>query len=95
MAADNNRGSYSSSARFSPRFKGARAPQSLPAPRESEFYDTYRRLLDSPDTFGADEESQLKKYFEEVELIRMFVRNAETDSLPMIEDMHVDSSTRR
>ena len=58
---------------------------------ESEFYDTYRRLLDSPETFGPDEDSQLKRYFEEVEIIRRFVRNAETDSLPMVEDMHVNS----
>jgi hypothetical protein len=58
---------------------------------ESEFYDTYRRLLDSPESFAADEASQLKKYFEEVELIRRFVRNAETDSLPMVEDLHANS----
>jgi hypothetical protein len=54
---------------------------------ESEFYDTYRRLLDRPETFGADEGSQIKKYFEEVELIRRLARNAETDSLPSIEDV--------
>ena len=58
---------------------------------ESEFYDTYRRLLDSPETFGTDEASQLNKYFEEVELIRRFVRNAETDSLPMVEDLHTNT----
>jgi hypothetical protein len=62
---------------------------------ESEFYDTYRRLLDSPDTFGSNETSQLKKYFEEVELIRRFVRNAETDSLPMVEDLHTNSITKQ
>jgi hypothetical protein len=61
---------------------------------ESEFYDTFRRLLDSPETFGPDEDSQLKKYFEEVEIIRKFVRNAETDSLPMVEDMHVNSAVK-
>jgi hypothetical protein len=54
---------------------------------ESEFYDTYRRLLDRPESFVADENSQIKKYFEEVELIRRYVRNAETDSLPTIEDV--------
>jgi hypothetical protein len=54
---------------------------------ESEFYDTYRRLLDRPDTFGQDETAQIAKYFEEVEVIRRFVRNAETDSLPMVEDV--------
>jgi len=54
---------------------------------ESEFYDTYRRLLDRPETFGADETEQVKQYLEDVELIRRYVRNAETDSLPMIEDV--------
>jgi hypothetical protein len=54
---------------------------------ESEFYDTYRRLLDRPEVFGRDETSQIKRYFEEVATIRKFVRNAETDSLPMLEDV--------
>jgi hypothetical protein len=62
---------------------------------ESEFYDTYRRLLDSPETFGADEEKQLQKYFEEVETIRKFVRNAETDSLPMLEEVRVEATKGR
>lgn len=62
---------------------------------ESEFYDTYRRLLDAPETFGSGEDTQLKRYFEEVELIRRFVRNAETDSLPMVEDLHVDSIVKK
>jgi hypothetical protein len=51
--------------------------------------------LDSPETFGPDEDSQLKRYFEEVEIIRRFVRNAETDSLPMVEDMHVNSVVKQ
>lgn len=54
---------------------------------ESEFYDTYRRLLDRPETFGRSEEDQIKTYFEEVEVIRRFVRTAETDSLPMVDDV--------
>lgn len=54
---------------------------------ESEFYDTYRRLLDRPETFGPDEKAQIDKYCEEVEIIRRFVRNAETDSLPTVEDV--------
>jgi hypothetical protein len=62
---------------------------------ESEFYDTYRRLLDSPDSFGPDEDKQLQKYFEEVETIRRFVRNAETDSLPMLEDVRVEVTKGR
>ena len=54
---------------------------------ESEFYDTYRRLLDRPETFGKTEEEQVRNYFEEVEVIRRFVRTAETDSLPMVDDV--------
>ncbi len=54
---------------------------------ESEFYDTYRRLLDRPQTFGEDEDTQIVAYFEQVEIIRRFVRNAETDSLPMVDDV--------
>lgn len=61
---------------------------------ESEFYDTYRRLLDSPEAFGLDEDAQLRKYFEEVETIRKFVRNAETDSLPMLEDIRVETTKK-
>jgi hypothetical protein len=62
---------------------------------ESEFYDTYRRLLDSPESFGPDEDKQLQTYFEEVEAIRKFVRNAETDSLPMLEDVRVEPTKGR
>jgi len=62
---------------------------------ESEFYDTYRRLLDSPESFGPDENSQLQKYFEEVQIIRKFVRNAETDSLPMLEDVRIEPTKGR
>ena len=53
---------------------------------ESEFYDTYRRLLDRPYEFGEVESQQIDAYFKQVELIRKFVRNAETDNLPAIED---------
>jgi hypothetical protein len=54
---------------------------------ESEFYDTYRLLLDRPEKFGKTEKSQIRKYFDEIALIRKFVRNAETDSFPHIEDV--------
>jgi len=54
---------------------------------ESDFYDAYRRLLDRPETFGQDENSQIMKYFEETEKIRRFVRAAETGSIPMVEDI--------
>lgn len=53
---------------------------------ESEFYDTYRRMLDRPESFGSDEAIQLRNYFEEIEKIRMFVRNAETDNFPIVSD---------
>lgn len=52
---------------------------------ESNFYDTYRRMLDRPHTFGATEELRLDRYFDEVENLRKFVRNAETDNTPSIE----------
>lgn len=51
---------------------------------ESEVYDLYRRLLDQPNTFGNSEDEQLKTYFNEVEIIRKYVRSAETDNLPML-----------
>ena len=54
---------------------------------ESDFYDTYRRLLDRPESFGQDEEAQIKKYFEDVEIVRKLVRNAETDNQPTVEDV--------
>jgi hypothetical protein len=53
---------------------------------ESEFYDLYRRLLDRPTTFGANEDEQISKYFDEVENIRKYVRNAELDNFPSIEE---------
>ena len=54
---------------------------------ESEFYDTYRRLLDRPEAFGDNEEEQIAKYFDEVQVIRRFVRSAETDSIPLVQDV--------
>lgn len=53
---------------------------------ESEFYDTYRRLLDRPKSFGESEQEQINKYFIDVEKIRKSVRNSETDNLPIIDD---------
>jgi hypothetical protein len=52
---------------------------------ESEFYDAYRRLLDRPKTFGETEDEQVNSYFELVEGLRRFVRNAETDNLATLE----------
>lgn len=58
---------------------------------ESDFYDMYRRLLDRPLSFGPTENEQIDKYFREAENIRRFVRNAETDNFPMIEDLKKQS----
>lgn len=68
--------------------KGLRVADGMKAFRhgESEFYDLYRRLLDRPHTLGSDENSQIDNYFSEVERIRKLVRNAETESLPTVED---------
>jgi hypothetical protein len=52
---------------------------------ESEFYDTWRKLLDDPAAFGRTEAEQLQRYFELVALIRQKVRAAETDNIPSIE----------
>jgi hypothetical protein len=54
---------------------------------ESEFYDLYRRMLDRPSTFGKTEEEQLSNYFDAVENVRKYIRNAETDNLPTIEQV--------
>jgi len=48
---------------------------------ESEFYDLVRRMLDKPELLGDTEKEIVSNYFEEVERIRRFVRNAETDNL--------------
>lgn len=53
---------------------------------ESEFYDTYRRLLDRPESFGKDSTEQISNYYQEVEQIRRFVRKAETDNLATADD---------
>jgi len=53
---------------------------------ESHFYDLYRRMLDPPDTFGDTENKQLPAYFDAVENLRMFSRNAEIDNTPSIEE---------
>jgi hypothetical protein len=69
--------------------RGFKVPERYQAFRhgESEFYDLYRRLLDQPDTFGVTEEERLRRYFEEVAIVRKFVRKAETDSFPSLEDV--------
>lgn len=59
---------------------------------ESEFYDLYRKLLDRPQLFGDEEAEQVDKYFAEVERIRKLVRNAETESLPDVENIKLRES---
>ncbi len=54
---------------------------------ESEFYDLYRRLLDRPHTYGVKEDEQLEEYFRQVEIIRRYIRNAETWNFPSIDDV--------
>ncbi|MBF0379349.1 MAG: hypothetical protein HQK72_18000 [Desulfamplus sp.] len=54
---------------------------------ESEFYDTYKRLLDSPQSFGNSEQEQLDTYFQKVEVIRQYIRNAETGNMPSLEQV--------
>lgn len=54
---------------------------------ESDFYDLYRRMLDRPEVFGKTEDEQLRRYFEQVEVIRRVVRAAETDNFPSVDDV--------
>jgi hypothetical protein len=49
---------------------------------ESDYYDLRRRLLDRPETFGSDEKERLDHYFEAIEKIRRFGRDAETSNFP-------------
>ncbi|PPJ49150.1 DUF4231 domain-containing protein [Rhizobium sp. KAs_5_22] len=51
---------------------------------ESMFYDTYRRMLDRPETFG-DASTRVERYFAEVEELRKFIRNTETDNTPSLD----------
>ena len=54
---------------------------------ESEFYDLYRRMLDRPKTFGANEQEQIETYFDAVENLRKYIRNAEIDNMPTLEQV--------
>src|SRR5260370_41689180 len=54
---------------------------------ESEFYDLYRRMLDRATTFGLNERQQMEAYFDAVVHLRKFVRNAEIDNLPSLEQV--------
>jgi hypothetical protein len=67
--------------------RGLRVPDMLRAfcLGESNFCDLHRRLLDRPLKFGETEAEQLDAYFAAVEDVRKFVRSAEADSMPTIE----------
>ena len=73
-------------------YKGFKVENNIKSFRhgESEFYDLYRRLLDRPITFGNTEEEQLDRYFSEVQIIRKYVRNAETDNFPSLEESRIN-----
>ena len=58
---------------------------------ESEFYDLYRRMLDRPESLGRNESRQMTTYFEQVEVLRRYIRGAETDNLPSIEELAQES----
>jgi hypothetical protein len=62
---------------------------------ESEFYDAYRRLLDTPNTFGQTEDQQVEKYFELISLIRKGVRGAETDTYAGLEEVRQGQANRQ
>ena len=53
---------------------------------ESEFYDLHRRFLDMPGSFGEKSNECIYNYFAEVEHLRKFVRAAETDNFPAVDD---------
>jgi hypothetical protein len=60
---------------------------------ESEFYDMYRRMLDRPESFGGSEEERLEAYFIETERIRRYVRSAEIDNFPGLEERSAQSQS--
>lgn len=53
---------------------------------ESEYYDLYRRLLDSPQVSDGEIDDVIGKYIAETETIRRFVRNAETSNLATLDE---------
>jgi hypothetical protein len=62
---------------------------------ESDFYDTYRRLLDRPASFGKTEADQIDAYFDAVENLRKYIRNAEIDNLPSVEQVKEQLQTEK
>ncbi|MFE3174528.1 hypothetical protein ACFXPA_22335 [Amycolatopsis sp. NPDC059090] len=59
---------------------------------ESDYLDLRRRMLDTPSSFGQDEEEQLQKYFKISAAIRRWVRNAETHNYPSVENLRTERS---
>ena len=53
---------------------------------ESEYYDLYRRLLDSTLLKDQEVNEAITEYIAETETIRRFVRNAETSNLPTLDE---------
>lgn len=53
---------------------------------ESEYYDLYRRLLDSPKETENGIDGVVAEYIAETETIRRFVRNAETSNLATLDE---------
>ena len=53
---------------------------------KSEFCDMLRRILDRPESFGATEEERLETYFIETERLRKYMRSAEVDNFPGLEE---------
>jgi len=44
-------------------------------------------MMDRPESFGAMEDTQLATYFDAVENVRKYIRNAEIDNLPTMEQV--------
>jgi hypothetical protein len=44
-------------------------------------------MMDRPESFGATEDTQLATYFDAVENVRKYIRNAEIDNLPTMEQV--------
>jgi hypothetical protein len=59
----------------------------------SEFCDMYRRMMDDPKSFGDSPDDQLTAYFAEAERIRKFMRSAEIDNFPGLDEKAEQKTT--
>ncbi|WP_336156985.1 hypothetical protein [Amycolatopsis sp. VC5-11] len=57
---------------------------------ESAYLDLRRQVLDTPKSFGQNEEAQLQNFFESAAEIRRWVRNAETHNYPSVENLRAE-----